>query len=43
MRKMEERTCDFENELILRIKEKKFLQVRNVSAIRHRNSSNKDI
>lgn len=43
MRKMEERTCDFENESILRIKEKKFLQVRNVSVIRHRNSSDKDI
>jgi len=43
VKKMEERTCDFENEAILRKKEKKFLQVRNVSVIRRRNSSNKDI
>lgn len=40
---MEERTCDFENEPTLRRNEKNFLQVRNVSGIRHRNSSNKDI
>ena len=43
MRKIEERTCDFENEVILRKKEKKFLYLRNVSVIRHRNSGDKDI